>query len=89
MGDGQATWRYLVIHGHLQRKAQVVAEALLVGNVQADFPRCRCRVNHDSQALSSHQDDMDRDVLLGLDGLGTDEDSGPLSWRPTHHPPPS
>lgn len=84
-GRGWGTWQYLVVHGHLERKAQVIAEALLVGNVQADFPRCRGRVNHDSQALSGHQDDMDWDVLLGFDCLGTDEDSGPLSWRPPHH----
>ena len=31
--------QYLVVHGDLQRKAQVVTEPLLVGDVQADFPR--------------------------------------------------
>lgn len=81
-GRGWGTRQYLVVHGHLERKAQVIAEALLVGNVQADLPSCRRRVNHDGQALSSHQDDMDWDVLLGFDCLGTDEDSGPLSRRP-------
>lgn len=33
--------QYLVVHGNLQGKAHVVAEALLVGDVQADFPRRR------------------------------------------------
>lgn len=63
----------------------MVTETLLVGDVPADFPRCRGRVDHDRQALSSLQGNVDRDVLLGLDCLGTEEDSGPLSWKPTHH----
>lgn len=38
----------------------------------ADFTRCGGRVHRDGQALSSCQDDLDRDMLLGLDSLGTD-----------------
>lgn len=81
MTDGNPG-QYLVIHSDLQGEAQVVAEPLLAGGIQADLPRCRGRVHWDGQALSSHQDDMDRNVLLGLDSLGTDEDSGPLPRCP-------
>lgn len=32
--------QYLVIHSNLEGKAQVINEALLAGDMQADFPRC-------------------------------------------------
>lgn len=72
MEDGGAA-QYLVVHGDLEGKAQVVAEALLAGDVQADFLRGRGRVHCDGQALPRRQDDVHRDVLPGLDGLGEGE----------------
>lgn len=38
---GGTLGQYLVIHSDLEGKAQVVAQALLVGDVQADLPRRR------------------------------------------------
>lgn len=59
----------------------MVLEALFLSNVLADFLGCGGRIHRDSQAPSSCKDDLDRDVLLGLDGLGTDRWSL-YSWVP-------
>lgn len=53
----------------------MVPEALFLSDVLADFSGGGGRIHRDSQAPSSCQDDLDRDVLLGLDSLGTDR------WR--------